>query len=74
MNGYLLGREYFELVALRHHASAQVKRERRANRYTVWGAGLIVALFAMIPVLNLLAPLFGTAFMVHVHKQLISHA
>jgi CysZ protein len=74
MNGYLLGREYFELVALRHGPPVEVKRRRRANRSTLWLAGTFIAVFSMIPLVNLLAPLFGTAFMVHLHKQLTPHA
>ncbi len=70
MNGYLLGREYFELVALRREPPGEVKRRRRANRFRLFSAGLLIALFSMIPLLNLLAPLFGTAFMVHVQRQL----
>ena len=34
-------------------------------------AGLFIAAFVSIPVLNLATPLFATAFMVHVHKQIV---
>jgi CysZ protein len=61
-------------VALRHSPPADVKRRRKANRSTLWLAGLLIAVISMIPLVNLLAPLFGTAFMVHIHKQLSSHA
>lgn len=74
MNGYLLGREYYELVALRREPPAQVKQKRRANRGRVFMAGFLIALFSMVPLLNLLAPLFGTAFMVHMHKQISPNA
>jgi CysZ protein len=67
-NAYLLGREYFELAALRHRdpTAAQALRQRNAGQ--IFGAGLLIAAFLAIPILNLLAPLFGTAFMVHFHK------
>jgi CysZ protein len=68
-NGYLLGREYFELVAFRHHPPAAAARLRRAQGLRVFLAGVIIALALLVPILNLLAPLFGTAFMVHVVKH-----
>jgi CysZ protein len=67
-NAYLLGREYFELAALRHHDSTTAQALRQRNAGQIFGAGLLIAAFLAIPILNLLAPLFGTAFMVHVHK------
>jgi CysZ protein len=67
---FLLGREYFELAAMRHHPVAEAKRLRKAHRHTVFGAGLFIAAFVSIPIVNLATPLFGTAMMVHVHKRL----
>lgn len=69
VNGYLLGREYFELVALRHMDPADATTLRRRHRARVFAAGVVVALFATVPVLNLFAPLFGTVFMVHTYKK-----
>ncbi|MDO8837539.1 MAG: EI24 domain-containing protein [Parvibaculum sp.] len=69
VNGYLLGREYFELVALRHLAPAAATALRRRHRSRVMAAGVLVALFATVPVLNLFAPLFGAVFMVHTYKK-----
>jgi CysZ protein len=68
-NGYLLGREYFELVAFRHHPPPVVAQLRKAHGLQVFLAGVIIALALLVPILNLLAPLFGTAFMVHVFKH-----
>ncbi len=68
---YLLGREYFELAAMRFHSVAEAKALRRAHQATVFVAGLFIAGFVSIPIVNLATPLFGTAFMVHVHKRLI---
>lgn len=69
-NGYLLSREYFEMVGMRHMPLEQVRALRRQNRTTVWLAGALIAALAAIPVLNLLTPLFATAFMVHLYKSL----
>jgi CysZ protein len=66
---FLLGREYFELAAMRHHSVDEAKRLRKAHRHTVFVAGLFIAAFVSIPIVNLATPLFGTAMMVHIHKQ-----
>ena len=73
-NGYLLGREYFELAAMRHVAPLEAKQLRKANRMTVLMCGLIIAGLASVPILNLLTPLFATAFMVRIYKGLASRA
>ena len=67
-NGYLLGREYFELCALRHLPHDKVVELRRTNRSRVWLSGILIAIVATIPFVNLLAPLFATALMVHTFK------
>ena len=72
VNGYLLGREYFEMVAIRHHDAATVKALRQQNSLRITLAGILIALPLVIPVFNLIVPLFGAAFMVHVYKGLAS--
>ncbi|MBC8019965.1 MAG: sulfate transporter family protein [Methyloceanibacter sp.] len=67
-NGYLLGREYFELAAMRHVPPAEAKTLRRANRLTVFLGGMIIAGIASVPILNLITPLFATGFMVRMYK------
>jgi uncharacterized protein involved in cysteine biosynthesis len=69
-NAYLLGREYFELAAMRFHPPAEAKALRRLHRGTVFVAGMFIALFVSIPILNLATPLFAMAFMVHMHKRI----
>jgi CysZ protein len=71
---WLLGREYFELAAIRFHPVADAKALRRRHHATVFTAGLFIAGFVSIPILNLATPLFGTALMVHVHKRLTGDA
>ena len=66
---FLLGREYFELAAMRYHPVAEAKRLRKEHQGTVFIAGLFIAAFVSIPIVNLATPLFGTALMVHVHKR-----
>ncbi|MGL5169100.1 MAG: sulfate transporter family protein [Afipia sp.] len=67
---WLLGREYFELAAMRFRTPEEAKTLRKQNGATVFTAGLFIAAFVSIPIVNLATPLFGMAFMVHMHKRL----
>jgi len=67
---WLLGREYFELAAMRFRPPAEAKAMRRQNAALIFTAGLVIAAFVSIPIVNLATPLFGMAFMVHMHKRL----
>ncbi len=66
VNGYLMGREFFELVSVRHMSAAESNRLRRSRRGRVFVAGAVIALIGTLPVVNLVLPVLGTAFMVHV--------
>ncbi|WP_432285627.1 sulfate transporter family protein [Aminobacter sp. BA135] len=69
VNGYLLGREFFEFAAMRFRSEQDAKDLRRRNAGTVFMAGLVIAAFLAVPILNLLTPLFAAAMMVHLHKS-----
>jgi len=69
-SAYLLGREYFELAAMRHQPIAQAKRLRQTHQSTVFLAGILIAAFVSIPIVNLATPLFAMALMVHVHHRI----
>lgn len=68
VNGYLLGREFFEFAAMRFHPEAEAKALRRSNAGKVFLSGLVIAAFMAVPLINLLTPLFAAAMMVHLHK------
>jgi len=70
VNGYLLGREYFELVGMRRLEPGSVTNMRRQHRLTVFATGLVIAFLLTVPFVNLLAPIVGTAAMVHVFERL----
>lgn len=70
VNGYLLGREFFEFAAMRYRLPHEARAFRSEHRITVFLAGLAIALFLAVPFLNLLTPLFATSMMVHLHKRL----
>jgi CysZ protein len=69
-NSYLLGREYFELAAMRFRSPHEAKAMRKTNAVYLFLAGMFIAAFVSIPIINLATPIFGMAFMVHVHKKL----
>lgn len=69
-NAYLLSREYFLLAAMRFRPPEEAKAMRRAYRGQIFLAGLLIAMFVSIPVVNLATPLFAMAMMVHMHKRL----
>jgi uncharacterized protein involved in cysteine biosynthesis len=70
LNGYLFGREYFEVVALRRldRTAARVTRHRFAGR--VYLGGVVIAGLFIVPLVNLVAPVIATAFMVHLFEDL----
>ncbi len=69
-NAYLLSREYFELAAMRFRAPEEAKAMRKANAGYVFLAGIVIAVFVSIPLLNFATPIFAMAFMVHIHKKM----
>ena len=73
-NAYLFGRGYFELAASRYLPFAEVRRLRKMNGLRLFGAGLVMAAMLAVPFLNLLMPLFGTAFMVRIARNIMRSA
>jgi uncharacterized protein involved in cysteine biosynthesis len=69
-NAWLLSREYFELAAMRFRPVDEAKALRRQHGPYLFGAGMIIAAFVSIPILNFATPVFAMAFMVHLHKML----
>lgn len=65
-NAFLFGRGYFELAAMRRLPAAEVRALRKANELRLFVAGLVMAAMLAVPILNLLTPLFGAAFMVRI--------
>ncbi len=70
VNGYLLGREFFEFAAMRFRSPQEARLFRAKNSSAVFIGGLVIAGFLAIPIVNLLTPLFAASMMVHLHKML----
>lgn len=68
LNGYLLSREYFELVSLRQMDPKASAGLRKSHRGTVFAAGVVIAFAVTIPLVNLAVPILATAFMMHIYR------
>lgn len=68
-NAYLLSREFFEMAAMRFRSPEEARRLRQQNAVSVFVSGMVIAAIVIIPVLNLITPVFATAFMVRRHKR-----
>lgn len=70
LNGFLLGREYFRMVAMRRLGRVETKRAFRRNLLTIWGAGTLMAIPLSVPIMNLVIPILGVATFTHIYHRL----
>lgn len=71
VNGFLLGREYFTMVALRRMTEAEMRAMRRRNAMTIWAAGALMAAPLSVPLVNLVIPVLGTATFTQLFHRLM---
>lgn len=70
LNGFLLGREYFRMIAVRRLGRAGAKTAFRRHLVTIWITGAIMAVPLTIPLVNLLVPILGAAAFTHLYHRL----
>ena len=70
MNGFLLGREYFTLAAMRRVGRDRAKVLRRKHFVTIWAAGILTAMPLSVPLVNLIIPILGAATFTHIFNRL----
>jgi len=70
LNGFLLGREYFMLAAMRRIGCKGAKKLRSRHMGTVWLAGVLMAIPLSIPLVSLLIPILGAATFTHLFHML----
>ncbi len=70
LNGFLLGREYFQIAAMRHETKEEAKALRSDNRGQILLAGILMALPLSIPFVNLLIPVLGAATFTHLYHRI----
>lgn len=72
INGYMLGREYFTVAAMRRLGREGARDLRRKHRTEIWAAGILMAIPLSIPVMNLLIPILGAATFTHIFHRIAS--
>jgi CysZ protein len=70
LNGYLLGRGYFEVVALRRLDAGEARAMRKRFAGRIFSGGVVIAGLFALPLVNLVAPVIATAFMLHIFEAL----
>lgn len=66
VNGYLLGNEFFRIVANRRSLPPTSNKLIDENKFTIYGAGILISFLVSTPILNLLAPLVAVILMMHI--------
>jgi len=69
LNGFLLGREYFTLAAMRRVGREGAATLRKKYRFTIWAAGILMAVPLSFPLVNLLIPVLGAATFTHIFHR-----
>jgi len=64
-NGWLLGREFFQMAARRHLHEPQATALRRGRAVQAAVLGVLIALLLTVPVLNLFVPVLAAAGFTH---------
>ncbi|WP_254447379.1 EI24 domain-containing protein [Ruegeria sp. HKCCA5426] len=70
MNGFLLGREYFTLAAMRRIGRDGARKLRAKHSATIWMAGTLMAIPLSVPLVNLVIPIIGAATFTHIYHKL----
>ncbi|MBT0958193.1 EI24 domain-containing protein [Alphaproteobacteria bacterium KMM 3653] len=70
VNGLLLGREYFQMVAMRRLGRSGANRARSRHFLNVWWAGILMTVPLSIPILNLFVPILACATFTHQFHRL----
>lgn len=74
LNGFLLGREYFQITAMRRVGREKAKELRKRHFGTLWLAGCLMAVPLTIPLVNLIIPILGAATFTHLFHALQARA
>ena len=69
-NGYLLGREYFQMAAMRRMPRAQAQELYQRHQGSIWTAGILMAIPMSIPLVGLFIPILGAATFTHQFERL----
>ena len=70
INGYLLGREYFEIVSVRRLDPHIARALRKRHKFRIFMCGIVIAMLMTLPLVSWLMPVIAVAFMVHVFEDI----
>lgn len=70
LNGFLLGREYYRMIAVRRMGRSEAGKSFRSNLLTIWIAGALMAVPLSVPLVNLVIPILGVATFTHIFHGL----
>ena len=70
LNGYLLGREYVALAAMRREGREGARAFWKRHKGTLWLAGILMAIPLSVLLLNLAIPILGAATFTHLYHRL----
>ena len=74
LNGFLLGREYFTLAAMRRVGREGARRLRKRHLGKIWLAGTLMAMPLSVPLVNLIIPILGAATFTHIFHAVSDRA
>ena len=69
-NGYLMGREYFQMAAMRRMPRTQAQELLQRHQGAIWCAGILMAIPLTIPLVGLFIPVLGGATFTHLFERL----
>lgn len=69
-NGYLIGREFFQMAAMRRVPRTQAQELLRRHQGAIWYAGILMAIPLTIPLVGLFIPILGAATFTHLFERL----
>lgn len=70
VNGFLLGREYYTLAAMRRVGRERARELRQKHMGAIWLAGVLMAMPLSVPLVNLFIPILGAATFTHLFHRL----
>ena len=68
LNGWILGRTFFDLAARRSLPARVLSAQRREERIEIWMFGVLFVILALIPPMTFVLPVFGLIVMVRFRR------
>jgi hypothetical protein len=69
LNGRLLGQEFYLLVARQHEDPLTIRQGLQSQKRQVFSLGVVLAILATLPLINLIFPVLASLVMAHFYYQ-----